>query len=75
MSETGFYLNGIAHLRPGVKRFVCIEYDGARMVTTPADAEEFMRQAKINGETTEYTVRDRWLTDEEFDSLSEFEGF
>ncbi len=56
-------------------RYVRVILDGATMVISSADAEEFNATAKANDDNSDYEFKDVYLSERELDDLPEFEGF
>jgi hypothetical protein len=52
-------------------RFVRLEYDGARFVVPPDEAQIILD----TDAPAEYKVTPVWMTQAEFDALPEFQGF
>jgi hypothetical protein len=41
----------------------------------PSEGDRYVQDARDAGDESEYTVRDVWLSEREFDDLPEFDGF
>jgi len=54
------------------KQFVRISLDGTYCIMTPAEGEQFLREAEY---PDDYTVADVWMSQAEFDAMPEFAGF
>jgi hypothetical protein len=60
-------------------RYVRVSYDGTHLILTPAEADEWKRDAEASaasvGQTDPHTYSDVYLSDVEADALPEFDGF
>jgi hypothetical protein len=60
-------------------RYVRVSYDGSHLILTPAEADEWKRDAEASaasvGQTDPHTYSDVYLSEVEADALPEFDGF
>ena len=60
-------------------RYVRVSYDGSHLILSPAEANEWKRDADASaaaiGQTDPHTYSDVYLSPEEADALPEFDGF
>lgn len=56
-------------------RYVRVTLDGSHCVMHPSEGDRYLQDARAAGDESEYTVRDVYLSEREFDDLPEFDGF
>ena len=56
-------------------RYVRVTLGGGHCVMHPSEGDRYVQDARAAGDESEYTVRDVWLSEREFDDLPEFDGF
>ncbi len=56
-------------------RYVRISLDGTHSVMRPEEGDAYLESARQNGDDSPYVVADVYLSEREFDTLPEFEGF
>lgn len=56
-------------------RYVRITLDGCHCIMHPSEGDTYVSDAIANGDNSEYVVSDVYLSEREFDSLGEFDGF
>lgn len=53
-----------------LEEFIVVEYDGSRCVMEPKEAQEMVADS-----SEEYAVSTVWITRDQFENMSEFDGF
>jgi len=56
-------------------RYVRVSLNGSHCVMHPSEGDAYLKDARDAGDESEYTVRDVWLSEREFDDLPEHNGF
>ena len=49
--------------------------NGSHCVMHPIEGDRYVQDARAAGDESEYSVRDVYLSEREFDDLAEFDGF
>lgn len=67
------YIDGMGEPRT---RYVRVSLNGSNhCVMHPSEGDAYLADAKAAGDESDYTVRDVWLSEREFEDLPEHEGF
>lgn len=56
-------------------RYVRVTLNGNHCVMHPSEGDTYLKDARENGDESNYVVRDVWLSEREFEDLPEHNGF
>ena len=56
-------------------RYVRVSLNGAHCVMRPSEGDTYVAEARADGDQSPYVVADVYLSEREFESLGDFNGF